>query len=940
MPLTVDLIDRLSSATGELRSARLIEENPELREVEVVLGITDHVNHIAREDLDRAEQFAELAVWLADLIGDDFCKARAARCSGNIKVLRGNHSAALEDYDFSLRTFEKLGIQFEQSATLASALQPLMYLGEYLEAFERAKRARQIALDSGDQLLLARININFANILHRQDRFSEAVECYEAALQILTRLGQLRDCAIASLNLAVCYISLNDFSRAERAYGQARLISEKENMPRVAAQADYNIAYLYYYRGEYAKAIELYRKTKLYCEEVQDEYHRALCDLDQAEMYLELHLHEETTHLAECAQDAFEKMNMPYEAAKSMVWLGLAAYQSRRPFRAFELFAAAQERMTREGNSTWVAVLTLFQALLLEQEGRYFEAFRVCKKAQAFFGSLPASPKTIHTTLVRARLHLQMGQRSEAHDWLETARLKAEQFQSPYLLSQVHNLLGHFAEANGSFDEAMQQYRRSLEHLEKVPVQTSAESLKIPHSRNATEVYEALLSLEVSDPKRINSEALFDVIEKGKSREIAELVSFRAGAIPPATRNRSALVEQLKALREELSWYYHRAERSDLDAKKETRADTTELRELISHRETSLLKTLDSIRHADEEFHSIQTGSTIPIERVRRQLLADQILVEFFEARGVIYALLLTCDSSKVVALNRIFLVRAHLRRLHAQFLNLQSGVDHSSRNAKSQISHTQSLLAALYGDLIAPIRDSLDGRRIIFVPDGPLAYVPFHALFDGNRFLTETFVISYAGSASVYFLSSMKRPITSETDLIVGATPADDYCTMDRFKRLPNIDGVRSLGVQPRFLQLCCRMVVREDNSFLSAIKIGDTEKTVFDLFSSDLSSSIVTLVGSAPGIRAAGDGKELQGLVRAVEYSGARSVLLPLWSLEGDHTKTFLDAFYRDARVNGDRAAVFQSAVAEVRESYPDPFYWAAFILHGQTGRTIARK
>lgn len=938
MPLTATLIDRLSSHPGELRSTRLIEENPELREVEVVLGITDHVNRIAREDLTRAEQLAELAVWLAELIGDDFCRGRAARSAGNIKVLRGSHQAALEDFDFALSMFEKLGVQSERAATLASTLQPLMYLGKYTEAFERAARARQIAIDSGDRLLLARISINFANILHRQDRFSEAANYYEAALQILTNLGQSRDCAVASLNLAVCYISLNDFARAERAYEQTRVISEREKMPRVAAQADYNIAYLHYYRGEYAGAIELYRKTRLYCDEVQDEYHRALCDLDQAEMYLELHLHEETSELAERAKSAFEQMNMRYETAKATVWLGLAAYQSRRTVRAFELFAAAREQMKREGNLTWVAVLNLFQALLLEQEGRYFEALRVCKKAQALFESLPVGPKTIAAVLIRARLHLQVGQSLEARDWLQAARLKAQQFQSPYHLSQAHKLLGRLAEANGTGDEATEEYRRSIEFLEKVPVQTNAESLKIPHSKNASEVYEALLSLKVSDTKGIHAESLFDLIEKIKSRKVAELVSFRAASIPPAAKNRSALAEQLKTLREDLSWYYHQADSSDLDSKKENGSKAAELRELIGLRESSLLKTLDSMRHTDEEFHSIQTGSTIPIERVRERLLTDEILVEFFEARGVIYAFLLVSDSSRIVALNRTFLVRGHLRRLHAQFLNLQSGIDSSNRNADSQMSRTVSLLAELYSDLIAPIREFLGKRRIIFVPDGPLAYVPFPALFDGSRFLTEDFIMSYAGSASIYSLNSMKPKMVSEIDVIVGAAAGHDFCTMDRFKQIPNLDALNSIGVRPRFLQLCCEVKVREDNSFLSAIKIGGTEKTVLDLFSSDLSSSVVTLVGSAPGIRASGEGMELQGLVRAVEYAGARSVLLPLWNLEGRHTKIFLDAFYRDASVNSDRPEVFQTAVAEVRKSHPDPFYWAPFVLHGQTGRTIA--
>ena len=151
---------------------------------------------------------------------------------------------------------------------------------------------------------------------------------------------------------------------------------------------------------------------------------------------------------------------------------------------------------------------------------------------------------------------------------------------------------------------------------------------------------------------------------------------------------------------------------------------------------------------------------------------------------------------------------------------------------------------------------------------------------------------MSYASSASVYYLDSIKQPIQSETDVSLGSVPGDASCNLDRFTQLPSLEDLQSIHVQPRFLQLCCEAHIREDNSFLSTIKIGNTQKTVLDLFNLDLSSSVTTLLGAEPGIRALGEGKELQGLLRAVEYAGARSVLVPLWSLNADYASTFLGA------------------------------------------------
>ena len=296
-----ELIDQLLASESPPARQELIENAGQICSREVITGIADAVNRTAREDLPRAERLANAACWLADLSGDLFCRARIRRAAGNLQVLRAQYTDAIETFDSCIRQFTTIGEEVEVAATLSGSLQPLIYLGRYSDALQRARRARDITLLHRDDLLLARLDINVGNILHRQDRFSEAVHHYERALAILDRLGQRRDSAIAWLNLAVGYIALNDFSKGEEAYLKTRALALSENMPSIAAQADYNVAYLYYRRGDYMKAIQLYQQTREYCECVADRLHSALCDLDQAEMYLELHLNPEGTQLAQQA---------------------------------------------------------------------------------------------------------------------------------------------------------------------------------------------------------------------------------------------------------------------------------------------------------------------------------------------------------------------------------------------------------------------------------------------------------------------------------------------------------------------------------------------------------------------------------------------------------------------------------------------------------------
>jgi hypothetical protein len=133
-------IDQLLSADDAAR-LELVEREGELRNSDVLIGIADAVNSIAREDLPRAERLAEIGTWLADLSDDSFGRARIRRSFGNLQVLRGKHAEVLQTFDSCIEQFFLINAEVEVAATLSSSLQPLIYLSRYSEALERARAA-------------------------------------------------------------------------------------------------------------------------------------------------------------------------------------------------------------------------------------------------------------------------------------------------------------------------------------------------------------------------------------------------------------------------------------------------------------------------------------------------------------------------------------------------------------------------------------------------------------------------------------------------------------------------------------------------------------------------------------------------------------------------------------------------------------------------------
>src|SRR6185369_14395518 len=257
--------------------------------------------------------------------------------------------------------------------------------GRYAQAEAYADRARAIFERLSDRLRLARLDTNVANLHYRRDRFPQALTLYERALSALREVGTPNDVAVTLRNIAVCHISLNDFARALAVHGEARAFCEAHGLARLVVETDYNIAYLHYLRGEYTVALELYQAARARAEALGDAYHRALCDLDQSELYLELNLLEEGVALAEQALAGFESLQMPYETAKALANLAVGVGRQGETPRSLRLFESARAMFVGEGNEFWPALIDVYRALVLHQEGRHLEARKLGQHALRFF---------------------------------------------------------------------------------------------------------------------------------------------------------------------------------------------------------------------------------------------------------------------------------------------------------------------------------------------------------------------------------------------------------------------------------------------------------------------------------------------------------------------------------------------------------------------------
>lgn len=943
-----ELLTQFSEISDDAVRKQFLARHRSLSKTEVVTAIAEKVLAEVRIDVQRALRLADAGLAIADNVNDRESRARAFRAKANALYVSGQNAAAAEQHAQAVALFDEIGKLDEVARTLSGSIQPLLLMGDYTRAFAAGERARQIFTEQGNTWRLARLEINIGNIYYRQDRFKEAVECYERAyIGLLDRKDTEGTAAVLS-NLATCYISLNDFPRAHDSYQKARDCCEQNGMPLLVNQADYNIAYLHYLRGEYSRAIEMLRATRLKCKKNEDAYHLALCNLDLSELYLELNLSSDAAELAEQGYEGFNKLGMKYESAKCLAFSAIAASQRGHAFESLKLFEQAREIFVQEKNQAWPSLIDLYRALVFFNEGRFFEARRLCTDALESFRKFRLLSKKALAQLLLARIALQSEQPEEAALVCSEVLKDLTELQSPVLSYQAHFLMGKVHLAQSDLGGAYDAFKNARTELETLRSSLRGEELKIAFIKNRLEIYEDLVEICLSsnrDPSK-KSEA-FEFIEQAKSRSLINLFLRPVQASSASEPGVSELVRSIRDLREELNWYYNLIEREQLKPEAFSEDRIAKLQRQARSRENELLRMLREATDTDAEQAGLQTPTNLSIADIRKALPDGTLVVEYFAIRDRILVCLLGKEKLEIIPITLTTRIAGILRLLQFQLSKFRLGSHYVSSFQSSLIAATNAHLRELYAELIAPIRTQLQCEHVVFVPHGLLHYVPFHALCDGSQYLIDQFTVSYAPSASIYALSQSRTANSTGPALIFGVPDQQAPAISDEVQSLTavipqselflgqqaNEDVLRAKGPSSRLIHIATHGYFRQDNPMFSAIRLGDSFLSLYDLYNLRLPVELITLSGCATGLNVVDAGDELIGMARGLLHAGAQSLILSLWDVHDSSTAQYMQSFYGHLGEGKTKAKSLQAAMIDLRESYPHPYQWAPFVLVGRS-------
>lgn len=853
----------------------------------------------------------------------------------------------LGDLDGAEKSFRAaLEIQERQIPGGALVSDTLTYIGdvawkkgEFPAAETAHMRALEIRRGLDPESLKTAASLNNLGILAWEQGDGVKAEKLQRESLLLKEKKGKEDLGIAASlnNLAVILKARGDLAASEVLQRRSIAIREKEGTPNPSLATNYmNLASLLHARGDLEGAIQLSRKSLAIHEKGSPgnrEHSKALGNLGVL--------------LADFGD---------YGEAEAYLIQAIQAYEKSAP------------------ESPDIAGFWFNLGLVKEQGGDRAGALRCLEDAWVRYSKI--APEGTWAALCLdeiAAIRVEEGKLAEAEGMYRTT-LPVWQELSPGSSWEAGCLhaLGYLAEELGRPADAVIYYCRAIESLESQRKRLGGSHLQRAAFGTSRQVfyrrYADLLARSGESARAL------EILERGRARVFLEMLSEREMAfnrdLPPEIETRWRILEvERQRLTHHLAGLALTGELGEVQA----------LKDALSMVDSRRRDVLMEIRAHAPRLSALQDPVPLSVPEIGRVLEPGTLLASY--SVGESDTLVFTMRSGwPAPHWNRIPVGRGLLGTQVRRFRRL-------IEDRLQMESHAARLGTLLLGPILREIRDA---DRLLILPDGPLYYLPFAALRiptdgigeEGTRYLVEERALHFAPSATVWgellreeSSSGGESPVTvfavledssgahqlgsipgvlDEADAVAAAFPEQTKVYKGPEATADHLEAIHSA----RFAHFACHGILddafpldsalllsagppgggREDDGLLHAWEILEKVR---------LKAQMVVLSACNSGMGKEMSGEGIIGLTRAFQYSGARSVLSTLWSIEDMGTARLMGRFYGElARGKSKDEALRVAQITMIRDAHDikapswsrgtrmnssHPFYWGGFILNG---------
>jgi CHAT domain-containing protein/Tfp pilus assembly protein PilF len=779
----------------------------------------------------------------------------------------------------------------------------------------KALMIREISLGKDHPDVATSLN-NIAGVYQNTGRHSDAIPLYKRSIEIAEKVfgNNHPSVALALNNLAGIYQSSGKYAEAEELYKRALSILG-ENNPGFALSLS-NLASVYHRVHRYSEAAQLYKKSLTISEKVHGENHPdvALTLNNLAGVYFDMDKQIEAELSFKRALSIWEKAlgnNHPNVATGFSNLSGLYAANGKH----------------HESN-------TAFKKATSIQEDNREVAFQILSEKQKI-NYLSQQEGTIHAFITH------------------TAQSMAS---SPVAIADTFNA---WLRWKGSVAEAQGRYQEAVSRSTDPQIQSKFDEL--------INIRRELGSLRLSKPEKLsfsNYQLAMDRLEKQK--EVLEAALSRLSKDFTLDKNAGrADLKNLTAILPKDSIYLDFAKIKVHDFKKAVRgeeryfafilipqknpvvklveiADAKSLDQLISdyHREMNRIKTHGVIPDQNAINKSTKAIYGVLFRQLEQYTVGKKnLIISPDGALNLIpFEILTPPDGKHLIEKYTISyvgagrdIVRFSDTATTAATALIMADPDYNlGQNEKQQIAVQMKVASGVHGNVtrdasrlsFTPLPDTKQEADAISKVLSSSMNLAVHN-YQNNKALED---VLFTGApprimhlaTHGYFLSDEenKGSSTSTRGLVIKEKAGLGY---DYFVKIENPmlrSGIALAGVNSSLKE-------GRDDGLVSAEKILGLRLKGTDL---------VVLSACETGVGDVKNGEGVFGLKRAFFLSGAKSLVMSLWSVPNTETTELMTDFYTLMAAGNSKTDALREAKLNMMKKKPNPFYWGAFVLTGK--------